>query len=301
MSSDTRGADHLRIGLVLGAGGTAGGAFIRGAFDAIAEHSQWHPRAATTVVGTSIGALTGARLGPESQSDDIPTAARTLVDVARGWPELEAERGHRLVVLGRRLGGRVLAAVAPAGRTKATYPVGQPPYHQHLYTVAVTRRSGRRVVSRLVDQDDPTAWLYASAAVPMVNSPVAIGDDVFIDGAVHSTTNADLISPDDHDALVVIAPMVIRDGGTVVARSHRAQLVVELAPWYHSGKPAIVVLPSAADVADKHDHDAFARAGYASFVRLLGPRWPRPQSSSPPQLIAHRLRCGKMSETSVPM
>ena len=55
-------ADAPRVGLVLGAGGVAGGAFHAGVLAAIAEATGWDPRRATVVVGTSAGSITGASL-----------------------------------------------------------------------------------------------------------------------------------------------------------------------------------------------------------------------------------------------
>ena len=51
-----------RIGLVLGAGGVAGGAFHAGVLAALEEATGWDPRTAAVVVGTSAGSITGATL-----------------------------------------------------------------------------------------------------------------------------------------------------------------------------------------------------------------------------------------------
>ena len=50
------------IGLVLGAGGVAGGAWHAGVLAAIAEETGWDARSAAVVVGTSAGSITGAAL-----------------------------------------------------------------------------------------------------------------------------------------------------------------------------------------------------------------------------------------------
>lgn len=66
-------ADAPRVGLVLGAGGVAGGAFHAGVLAAIAEATGWDPRRATVVVGTSAGSITGASLmAGLSAADLIP-------------------------------------------------------------------------------------------------------------------------------------------------------------------------------------------------------------------------------------
>ena len=52
----------MRVGLVLGAGGVLGGAWLTGALDAIADESGWDPASADYVVGTSAGSMIGALL-----------------------------------------------------------------------------------------------------------------------------------------------------------------------------------------------------------------------------------------------
>src|SRR5687768_13521414 len=51
-----------RIGLVLGAGGVAGGAFHSGVLAALHESMGWDPRDAAVIVGTSAGSITAAAL-----------------------------------------------------------------------------------------------------------------------------------------------------------------------------------------------------------------------------------------------
>src|ERR1017187_2708479 len=51
-----------KIGLVLGAGGTLGGAWMTGALHAIATETGWDPGSAQYIVGTSAGSMTGALL-----------------------------------------------------------------------------------------------------------------------------------------------------------------------------------------------------------------------------------------------
>src|SRR5919109_3917849 len=49
----------MRVGLVLGAGGIQGGAWLTGGLDALAEETGWDPAAADYVVGRSAGSLIG--------------------------------------------------------------------------------------------------------------------------------------------------------------------------------------------------------------------------------------------------
>jgi hypothetical protein len=226
----------------------------------------WSAACATTIVGTSIGALNAARLPPgdavrpttlEELSALASVAARLALPATTGvTPAIS-----RL----RRFGGRVVAQVLPAGRHHADYPVAAPPYHPGVIVVSVVRGSsrhlgGQRRVTRLVDAEEPAAELYASAAVPGFSEPVRVAGEARIDGAVHSPTNADLVAPELHDALVVIAPMVARSGGSILARAHRSQLMDEIRPWLGTAKPVVLICPTGHEQARRHDHERFAAA-----------------------------------------
>src|ERR671929_61051 len=51
-----------RIGLVLGAGGVMGGAWLTGGLEALARETGWDPGGADYIVGTSAGSMMGALL-----------------------------------------------------------------------------------------------------------------------------------------------------------------------------------------------------------------------------------------------
>src|SRR5436309_10277922 len=51
-----------RVGLVLGAGGVMGGAWLTGGLEALATETGWDPASAERVVGTSAGSMMGALL-----------------------------------------------------------------------------------------------------------------------------------------------------------------------------------------------------------------------------------------------
>jgi NTE family protein len=50
----------MKVGLVLGAGGVMGGAWLTGGLDALARETGWDPAESDYVVGTSAGAMIGA-------------------------------------------------------------------------------------------------------------------------------------------------------------------------------------------------------------------------------------------------
>src|SRR3954454_18385507 len=50
----------MKVGLVLGAGGVLGGAWLTGGLAAIADETGWDPGSADYIVGTSAGSVMGA-------------------------------------------------------------------------------------------------------------------------------------------------------------------------------------------------------------------------------------------------
>ena len=50
----------MRVGLVLGAGGIQGGAWLTGGLSALATETGWDPMEATRIVGTSAGSMIGS-------------------------------------------------------------------------------------------------------------------------------------------------------------------------------------------------------------------------------------------------
>src|SRR5918999_1252344 len=52
----------MKVGLVLGAGGVKGGAWLTGGLEAIARETGWDPAGADYIVGTSAGSMMGSLL-----------------------------------------------------------------------------------------------------------------------------------------------------------------------------------------------------------------------------------------------
>src|SRR5256714_10768664 len=85
-----------RVGLVLGAGGVRGGAWLPGALEALATETGWDRASGERIVGTSAGSMMGALL-----ASGIPpwfmvahSAGRTFEDLqdADGRPARSASR-----------------------------------------------------------------------------------------------------------------------------------------------------------------------------------------------------------------
>src|SRR4051812_36830185 len=86
----------MRVGLVLGAGGVQGGAWLTGGLDALASRTGWDPATADVVVGTSAGSMIGSLCvaGTPPWFMVAPSAGETFVGVvdAQGRPAAEADR-----------------------------------------------------------------------------------------------------------------------------------------------------------------------------------------------------------------
>src|SRR5215212_7131399 len=220
----------MKIGLVLGAGGIQGGAWLTGGLDALAGETGWDPASADHVVGTSAGAMMGALCASgvppwfmvaHSRGEVFPGIAD-----ARGRPAREADRSggatfrpHRglprpgpgsWTLLARTLRrpdrhtpAAALSAWLPRGlisteplseQIRRVVPSGWSP-HPNLWIVACDYASGRRVA--FGREDAPPADLAdavaASCAIPGFYRPVTIAGRRYVDGGLWSTSNLDIL------------------------------------------------------------------------------------------------------------
>src|SRR5215208_352157 len=101
----------MKVGLVLGAGGVLGGAWLTGGLYALARETGWDPMSADTVVGTSAGSMIGSLVAgwlPRGviSTEPLKDTIRRVVD--EGWSDHPAHwvmacgyaKGHR-VAFGR--------------------------------------------------------------------------------------------------------------------------------------------------------------------------------------------------------
>jgi NTE family protein len=239
-STDPTDPTDPTVALVLGAGGVLGTAYHVGVLSGLAEVLDFDPRRAELIVGTSAGATTAstlragisaadhfARATGREMSDEgeaISAKASTVVDLSEArFAGLGLPSSARLIAGGIRPLGRgrpilSLAGAMPRGsmplsplieRTNQLHDDKWPEPPTWIVTVSMATAK-RSVFGR---DDLPTADLgsavAASSAVPSMFEPVRIGPNEYIDGAVHSTTNADLVAPLGFDAVIVSAPMAI--------------------------------------------------------------------------------------------
>lgn len=204
----------LRIGLVLGAGGTAGEAFHRGVVRAMSDLGL-DARAADVIVGTSAGALVAASLRRNAPARPSPTAPGTerparsqrglLLDLAR-----RPRQGLNALLLRPEFTTGRLDVSFIAEWLRRLHGMAWPA-PEELWIVAVRRRDGRRVVFGTpgAPAADIGSAVAASCAIPAYFTPIQIDGVDYIDGGVHSPTNADLLAGRDLDLVVVSSPMSV--------------------------------------------------------------------------------------------
>lgn len=232
-------------GLVLGAGGIVGNAFHAGVLAALQREVGWDPRDAEVIVGTSAGSVSGSglRLGvspadmaafatdrPMSPAgaafftaldhadQDLPAPSAT--DLLRGWRLPSASLLARSALRPWALRPTAAAStLLPAGRydlqeRTAILDELSPAWPNGLWICAARRDHGRRVVFGRPGSPHTrlSAAVAASCAIPAYFSPVTIGGHQYVDGGVHSTTNADVLGRAGLDLVIVVAPMSAAHG-----------------------------------------------------------------------------------------
>jgi NTE family protein len=147
-----------------------------------------------------------------------------------------------------------------------------------LWVVAVRLRDGARIV---FGRDDVGAGVRlgaavaASSSIPGFFAPVEIAGDRYVDGGVHSPTNADLVRDSGFDLVVVSAPMAgswrsMRAHPTALARTGaRVALDREVAALRRSGTEVLVFQPGPSDtpVMDGRSMDPASRQPVATRAR----------------------------------
>jgi NTE family protein len=233
-----------KIGLVLGAGGTLGGAWMTGALHSIATETGWDPGSAQYIVGTSAGSMTGALLAcgvppwfmvAHSSGEEFGG----LADV-RGEPASSADRSggasfklHRgAPVLGPGSWRLALSSLArpyrysPAALLAGWLPLGpistEPlkdtvrracaePWapHPNYWAVAVDYQTGGRVA--FGSDGAPPAQLpdavAASCAIPGFFRAVEIAGRRYVDGGLRSASNLDVLEDERLDLVIALNPM----------------------------------------------------------------------------------------------
>jgi NTE family protein len=239
----------MRVGLVLGAGGVLGGAWLTGGLHAIARETEWDPGGAEYVVGTSAGAMIGVLLaagvppwfmvahsrgevfdglnGPDGRpAAQADRAAGAVFRLHRGLPQL-GPGSLRMAVTAlanplRHTPLQMLAGWLPAGLISTDSLAesvrravrGRWVEHPNCWAVACDYRSGRRTPFGRLDMPrvDVADAVAASCAIPGFYRPVRIGGRRYVDGGVCSASNLDLVAGRGLDLVICMNPLSGKGG-----------------------------------------------------------------------------------------
>jgi NTE family protein len=271
----------VRIGLVLGAGGSVGLAYHGAVLGALAELTAWDPRTAAVMVGTSAGSISAAMLRGGLPAADLMRITEGLPLSAEGARIAAIGRPHRprahaadvlrmrpvadllgavhgLSHVGSHSFGSWMAALLPAGGVQTdAISTGIDTLHSGgwpadpLWLCAVRLRDGKRVVFGRADAPGVPVGqaVAASCAVPGYFRPVSIEGRRYIDGGVRSLTNADLGRDADLDLVLVSSPLTQASTRPVAAATSVARqplrflLHHEIAVLRRTGVPVVAIEP----------------------------------------------------------
>lgn len=291
-------AAMVSIAVVFSAGGAKGDPWHSGVVGALAEHTSWDSGDAELLVGTSAGAFTAtalraglraADLEARHVGDPISDEGQAIIDrivtpydepeldrnwspsspkmtLQAMWPPWKADpvrAAFGLLPRGTRSGEAITQ------RIDELLPGGWP--DRPTWVVAVRTADGKRVVFGRDDiKGTPGQATRASAAIPAVYAPIQIGPREYIDGAVHSSTNADLVSMLGFDLVIVSSvKTAVPEARSWTADPERAwfsnKLDNEVATVRSKGTAVVVIEPDASEIhaladADRADACGLGRA-----------------------------------------
>lgn len=271
---------------MLGGGGVVGQAYHAGVLTALENDLRWDPRTADVIVGTSAGAIVATLLrsgvaaselaawavqAPQNvQSEmllklfgeDLPQLDPVrMKDLLRppSMPSVALLRGALMRPWKFHASAALMTLLGPgnfdiAEHLAALRQVEGTRWPDDLWITAVRRADGRRVV--FGRPGGPPAPLHlavaASCAVPGYFAPVPIGGRAYIDGGVHSLTNAALLADRDLDLdlVIIVSPMSgpgpPTDIGALMRRHAGRRLARELRALRAAGIAVVVFEPGRA-------------------------------------------------------
>ena len=240
----------VKVGLVLGAGGVAGGAWLVGGLSAVARETEWDPGSAEFIVGTSAGSMIGALV-----AGGIPPWFMVAHSRGEVFEGLVGPDGRPAAEADRSAGAsfrlhRGIPAIGPGSLRMAFTALSNPLRHTPLQMVAgwipsgfISTDSLRDTVARAVPGDwvdHPNYWavacdyetgrrtpfgrlgsprahigdaVAASCAIPGFYRPVKIGRRRYVDGGVCSVSNLDLVAGRGLDLVICLNPLTSSQEG----------------------------------------------------------------------------------------
>ncbi|MEA2481757.1 MAG: hypothetical protein QOJ07_3679 [Thermoleophilaceae bacterium] len=233
----------MKVGLVLGAGGVLGGAWLTGGLHALATETGWDPSTADHIVGTSAGSMIGGLVScgvppwfmvGHSKGDDydglVDRNGRPAASASRnagadfrlaGGPPPVGPGSWRLIARSlsaphRQRPTAFLAGWIPRG-VVSTEPLKDTirsvadhewSPHPNTWIIACDYADGHRVAFGRADA--PPAELAdavaASCAIPGFYRPVDIAGRRYVDGGLWSTSNLDVLRGANLDVVICLNP-----------------------------------------------------------------------------------------------
>ena len=252
----------MTVGIVLGAGGPLGWAYHLGVIQGIRDAIGREPANADRIVGTSAGAAIAASLLTGTSTEEVleiittpPSAEDKTKMQAAGADALR----HPLKALRPVAPGLVrnVRNIGPATAMVGLVPAGLFPtlvlrrfasdeqWPSQLWVPSVRIDDGEIVVfGRDVIPETLGDAIEATSAVPAVFQPKVIDGARYVDGAVGSSTHANVLVPEHLDIAFISAPMCRPGGGPIRARARRS-LDAEMESLQATGTRTIVVTPNA--------------------------------------------------------
>src|SRR3954470_4059105 len=233
----------MKVGLVLGAGGVLGGAWLTGGLAAIGDETGWDPGAADYIVGTSAGSVMGSLVAAgvppwfmvahsagesfdglvDADGKAASTASRSggaVFKLHRGLPSIgpgsfrlgiAAARNPRMYTPAAAMGAWLPVGVVSNDSIKdvirRVVPMGWTD-HPGLWVVGCDYGTGPRVPfgrEGAPEADLPDA-VAASCAIPGFYRPVEIGGRRYVDGGMSSASNLDLLADCGLDLIICMNP-----------------------------------------------------------------------------------------------
>ena len=228
----------MRIGLVLGAGGVQGASWLSGALHGLALELGWDPARADRIVGPSAGAMGGALLAAgvpaaylaahcsgeelDALSTALSRAEASRLEGATFRPQRAGDLApgswrlalNSLARPQRYAPATVLAGWLPRGPV-STAPLQEAiraaagdgwAAHPEFRAVACDYATGQHVALGAADAPLSQA-VAASCAIPGFYRPVTVGGRCYVDGAIRSPSNLDLLAAHDLDLVICLSPM----------------------------------------------------------------------------------------------
>ena len=202
--------EMTKTALVIGCGGTIGGAWIVAALQALAEQTGTDPAEAAVLQGTSAGAEIVTMLGGGAGVTDLvamhrgeatdPRLRRHIEDTPRGLPPVPRPRLLNPKLVRSESGLAAATGIAPTGRGDAAWlqrladgfqQADGRLAHPDTRMVAYDFQHGERIAFGASGSPKATVAeaLRASWAIPGWMPPVSIADRRYVDGGAAGSAN----------------------------------------------------------------------------------------------------------------